>query len=83
MNNIREFIITAKRKSKRGKDGDAAKRSRLLKAVMPHVSGDQGKALADAIESKDLGKFKDLWSKATNGIITQLEKEFNVDKAGV
>jgi hypothetical protein len=56
---LSSFIMEA-RKGRRGKkgNGDSAKRSKFLSAIMPQLAGDAGKAMADAIEAKDLEKFK-------------------------
>lgn len=77
MSDYRSFIITARGgKKKKGKSGDAAKRSRLLKLVMPYLSSDTGKALASAVEAKDLKAFKKTWESVTSKLIAKLEEEF-------
>lgn len=78
MNDVRQFILTARSSKKKGKkgNGDSAKRSRFLSLVMPQLAGDNGKALAEAIEAKNLEKFKSLWGNATSAIVAKLEKQF-------
>jgi hypothetical protein len=82
MQSIRKFVMEARRSAgkKKDKGGDAAKRSRFLSFVMPFMAGDAGKALAEAIEQKDIEKFKSLWGSATTSIIAKLEVQFKEGK---
>lgn len=79
---VANFILEARKGKGKGKKGggDAAKRSRFLGVVMKHLSSDRGKAMANAIEAKDLPQFRDLWSKATDAIMSSLEEKFGTTK---
>lgn len=76
MTDTRKFIMEARRSKKKNASGDSAKRSRFLSAIMPQLAGDSGKAMADAIEGKNLEKFSKLWDEATHKIINNLKEKF-------
>lgn len=74
----KQFTLLARRKSK--KSPDAAKRSALLKLVMPFLSSDSGKSLAEAVANKNVDDFKTKWGDVTNKLVAKLEEEFKNGK---
>jgi hypothetical protein len=51
----------------------ANKRSQMLKMIMPHLSHDNGEALANAISMKNAAKFKAVWEQIKREIVGKLE----------
>lgn len=72
------FTMVARGSKK--KNGDAAQRSRLLRIVMPELAGSHGKSLAQAVESKNLEKFKELWNQSTSKVYARLEESFRKEE---
>jgi hypothetical protein len=75
MNNekvIGNMIALARRK-KGGKSAAAKQRSAMLRMIMPMLSSDQGKRLAEAIVNRDRHKFDAMWEQIRAKIDHKLE----------
>lgn len=58
----------------RAASSDGALRSKLLKLVMPHLSGEMGTQLARALDEGDDETFMKLWTEVTNNIVSQVRE---------
>jgi hypothetical protein len=63
------FLMIKRKPVLAKKSGAGAARSRLLKLVMPAISGKRGEAMAAAAERGDEVAFQKLWGAATQDII--------------
>lgn len=57
------------------KNKRAKMRSKMLKLIMPLLSRDTGKKLAEAIHKRDVGMFDSMWNKIRNIIDEKLEAQ--------
>lgn len=74
--NPNEYISESRRRKKKGKN----KRSAMLRIIMPHLSRDTGDALADAIDSNNVNKFKATWDKVKKEISKKLMESKSSDE---
>lgn len=64
MKSLELFLSESRRKS--SKSPDAQARSTMLKAVMPKLSGERGKELANAFVNEDKEKVKSILTEIAN-----------------